>query len=173
MTTPEDPFAKPPGDQPAGGPPPGYGQPAYPPAAGQPGYGQPSNQPGGPQLAEWSDRALGGVIDWFGPNLVAFFVSFAISNALGSLLSLAALGWFLYNAYLGGATGQSYGKKIAGTRLLLEQDGQLIGGGMGIGRALLHIVDAIPCYVGFLWPLWDDKKQTFADKILKTVVVKV
>jgi uncharacterized RDD family membrane protein YckC len=28
------------------------------------------------------------------------------------------------------------------------------------------------CYVGYLWPLWDDKRQTFADKILGTVVVE-
>jgi len=64
------------------------------------------------------------------------------------------------------------GKKWAGTRVLREQDGQVIGGGMGIARYILHILDAIPCYLGFLWPLWDAKKQTFADKILKTVVVK-
>ncbi|MDQ1539752.1 MAG: hypothetical protein QOH29_478, partial [Actinomycetota bacterium] len=28
-------------------------------------------------------------------------------------------------------------------------------------------------YLGYLWPLWDSKRQTFADKILKTVVVNV
>jgi uncharacterized RDD family membrane protein YckC len=25
--------------------------------------------------------------------------------------------------------------------------------------------------VGYLWPFWDDKKQTFADKIMRTIVV--
>ena len=77
----------------------------------------------------------------------------------------------LYNAYLSGVTGQSIGKKQAGIRLLRESDGQVIGGGLGIGRYFLHILDALPCYIGFLWPLWDAKKQTFADKILHTVVV--
>jgi hypothetical protein len=48
----------------------------------------------------------------------------------------------------------------------------VIGGGMGIGRHLLHILDALPCYLGFLWPLWDGKRQTFADKIVKSVVVR-
>ena len=28
-------------------------------------------------------------------------------------------------------------------------------------------------YLGYLWPLWDDKRQTFADKILSTVVVEM
>ena len=45
------------------------------------------------------------------------------------------------------------------------------GVGLSIGRAFLHIVDALPCYLGYLWPLWDQKRQTFTDKILNTVVV--
>jgi uncharacterized RDD family membrane protein YckC len=126
-----------------------------------------------PQLASWGDRALGGLIDWLGPSLVANAFSFAVNRALGTLLGLAAFAWTLYNAYLGGSTGQSTGKKIAGIKLLREQDGGLLGGGAGIGRAFVHILDALPCYLGFLWPLWDDKRQTFADKIMKTVVVKV
>jgi uncharacterized RDD family membrane protein YckC len=127
---------------------------------------------GMPQLAGWGDRALGALVDWFGPSLVASLIRVGISNSLGLLLNLAAFAWFLYNAYLAGSTGQSTGKKIAGIKLLREQDGGLLGGGAGIGRAFVHILDAIPCYLGFLWPLWDAKKQTFADKIMKTVVVK-
>ena len=29
------------------------------------------------------------------------------------------------------------------------------------------------CYIGFLFPLWDAKRQTFADKIMTTVCVPV
>ena len=50
--------------------------------------------------------------------------------------------------------------------------GQPIGGGMSFVRQLLHIVDGLPCYIGYLWPLWDDKRQTFSDKIMTTVVVR-
>ena len=32
------------------------------------------------------------------------------------------------------------------------------------------ILDAV-AYVGYLWPLWDDKRQTFADKIMRTIVI--
>jgi uncharacterized RDD family membrane protein YckC len=32
-------------------------------------------------------------------------------------------------------------------------------------------VDAFICYIGFLWPLWDTKRQTLADKIMQTVVI--
>jgi hypothetical protein len=35
----------------------------------------------------------------------------------------------------------------------------------------MHWVDQMACYVGYLWPLWDNKRQTFADKIMGTVCV--
>ena len=153
-------------NDPSGG---GYGAPPPPPPGPQ--YGA---APGwsGPPLAEWPDRALSNLIDYFGPALVAGFVQNFVSFALGQLLYLVALGWGIYNAYLAGQSGQSTGKKQNGTRLVSEATGQPIGGGAGIGRFFLHILDAIPCFLGFLWPLWDAKKQTFADKIVSTVVVR-
>ena len=63
------------------------------------------------------------------------------------------------------------GKKIAGVKIVSEQTGMPIGGGMGIVRQFAHFIDGLPCYIGYLWPLWDAKKQTFADKIAKTVVI--
>lgn len=38
-------------------------------------------------------------------------------------------------------------------------------------RDLLHTVDGF-FYVGYLWPLWDAERQTFADKIVQTVAVR-
>jgi uncharacterized RDD family membrane protein YckC len=180
MTTPEDPFATPEQPPPSYGQPPAYGQPpgaaGQPPAYGPPGqapYGQPvSSGWQGPPLASWGQRVQSSFIDYFGLALLGSLVQYLISRPLGLLISLAAVVWGVYNAYQQGETGQSYGKKIAGTRLLREQDGQLLGGGLGIGRFFLHILDALPCYLGFLWPLWDAKKQTFADKIVKSVVIK-
>jgi len=54
-----------------------------------------------------------------------------------------------------------------------EIDGQVVGAGTSVGRGFLHIIDGLPLYLGYLWPLWDAKKQTFADKIVQTVVVKI
>ena len=138
------------------------------------GYGaQPPGGYDGPPMAyaEYPQRVLSALIDTVGGFIVAGLL-YAVSRPLGSLVWLAALGWAIYNAYLGGETGQSYGKKTIGTRLVLEATGQPVGGGLGIGRFFLHIVDSIPCYIGYLWPLWDAKKQTFADKLVKTLVVK-
>jgi uncharacterized RDD family membrane protein YckC len=129
-------------------------------------------------MAEWPKRAGAFTIDAFGPYIVVLvlYVFFGVlSDALGFLIGtvgwLAALAWALYNAYLAGQTGQSYGMQQFKIRLLRESDGQPIGGGMGIARVFINIVNSIPCYVGWLWPLWDPKKQTFTDKILSTVVI--
>jgi uncharacterized RDD family membrane protein YckC len=88
---------------------------------------------------------------------------------IGAVLSLAVT---LFLAYREGTTGQTPGKRIVGIRLLKEYDGSTMGFGLGFGRRLLHFLDAICCGIGYLWPLWDQKNQTFADKIVHTVVVK-
>ena len=49
--------------------------------------------------------------------------------------------------------------------------GQPIGALMTFARQLVHLLDALACYIGYLWPLWDAKRQTFADKIMSTVVI--
>ena len=78
-----------------------------------------------------------------------------------------------YNRWFqAGKTGQSWGKKVLGIRLVGEQTGQPIDAGMAFVRDLTHFIDGIICYIGFLFPLWDAKKQTLADKIIKTLVVR-
>lgn len=187
MTAPQDPFAAPGGGaEPAGQgapqvPPPGYGQP---PAQGTGQYGAPQQYAGpggwqGPPLAGWGSRVGSAIIDAL-PALVIEIVGLglgaAIGGGVGGLLTalgiLGAIGWVIYNLVQQGKTGQGLGKRALKTRLLREQDGQVVGPGLSIGRAFVHVVDGI-FYLGYLWPLWDSKKQTFADKILKTVVVKV
>jgi uncharacterized RDD family membrane protein YckC len=86
------------------------------------------------------------------------------------VLSLVVSGYNRW--YQAGKTGQSWGKKALGIRLVGEQTGQPIGAGLAFGRDIAHFVDAIICYIGFLFPLWDAKKQTLADKIVKTLVVR-
>ena len=73
--------------------------------------------------------------------------------------------------YRQGTTGQSLGKTVGKTKLVSEDTGQPLGFGQAFLRQLVHILDALPCYVGFLSPLWDEKNQTWADKIMHTAVV--
>ncbi|HWH29810.1 MAG TPA: RDD family protein [Mycobacteriales bacterium] len=161
-----------------------YGAPQGYPPPGAYGGGTPSpfGQPGGPQLASWGSRVGATLIDFLivlaimVAGLVLGAVFGIVSDGLGGLVAVlgyvAALGFYFWQLWVQGETGQTIGKKQVGISLRREQDGGTVGGGLSIGRYFVHFVDAIPCYVGYLWPLWDDKKQTFADKILNTVVVK-
>ncbi|HVD14596.1 MAG TPA: RDD family protein [Actinomycetota bacterium] len=75
--------------------------------------------------------------------------------------------------YLQGTTGQSWGKRIIGLRLVRMADGQPVGGGMSFVRDVAHTIDGLICNIGYLMPLWDDRRQTIADKLLNTVVLDV
>ncbi len=61
---------------------------------------------------------------------------------------------------------------MVGIRLIRVADGQVVGFGMAFVRNLCHILDGF-CYLGYLWPLSDDKRQTLADKIMNSIVVQV
>jgi uncharacterized RDD family membrane protein YckC len=97
-------------------------------------------------------------------------------SALGSILSLvfglAGLAFWLWNSgYRQGTTGSSIGKSVLKFKVISEKTGQPIGFGLSVVRQIAHVVDAIICYIGFLFPLWDAKRQTLADKIMTTICV--
>jgi uncharacterized RDD family membrane protein YckC len=90
---------------------------------------------------------------------------------VGAGIQLLGTGWTLYNRWLvAGRTGQSLGKRVTKIKLVGELTDAPIGPMNAFLRDLVHILDGM-AYVGYLWPLWDDKRQTFADKIVRTVVV--
>ena len=73
--------------------------------------------------------------------------------------------------YRQGTTGSSIGKSVLKFKVVSEKTWQPIGFGMSIVRQIAHIVDSLVCYIGYLFPLWDAKRQTLADKIMTTVCV--
>jgi uncharacterized RDD family membrane protein YckC len=119
-------------------------------------------------LADWGTRAVGAIIDW----LPAAILSAVFSRAgfLGFIAWAVSVAYWAWIGHLDGLTGQSPGKAIMGIRLVNEK-GELIGSGPGIGRKFAHIVDFLICGLGFLLPLVDAKRQTIADKLLQTYVV--
>ncbi len=181
-------------------PPPGFGPPGY--TNQPPGYGYPpaGYAPRSP-YAHWVQRLGAAVIDGLIVGIPAMILDVLgdllgftpitctidmdgnrfctggditttglVLIGLGALISI--LGG-LYLVYMEGTTGQTPGKRVLGIRLVRESDGQVMGFGWALVRSVCHILDALPCYLGFLWPLWDEKRQTFADMIMKTVVVPV
>ena len=180
-----------------GPPPPGY--PAAPTFPAAPGYGQ-SYPPAGYAMplrsdyTSWGRRVGANLID-SAPYLVGYclfmggYVYWAIQLSLtastatpdwttglapmliGLAIMLLATGWALWNRWItAGRTGQSIGKRVTHCRLISETTNAPIGATNAFLRDLVHIVDGA-AYIGYLWPLWDDKRQTFADKIMRTIVV--
>jgi uncharacterized RDD family membrane protein YckC len=83
---------------------------------------------------------------------------------------LVALAFVIWNyGYRQGKTGSSIGKSIMKFKVVSEKTGEPIGFGMSIVRQIAHVADSIICGIGYLFPLWDGKRQTFADKIMTTV----
>lgn len=90
------------------------------------------------------------------------------------LLSVGGLAYLVWNyGYRQGTIGSSIGKSVLKFKVVSETTGQPIGFGMSVVRQLAHFIDAIICFVGFLFPLWDAKRQTLADKIMTTVCVPI
>ncbi|WP_051967040.1 RDD family protein [Kitasatospora mediocidica] len=122
-----------------------------------------------PVLAGWWLRFQSGLIDALIAGVPGLLLRFTTGSALlGDLLQLCIMAAI---AYQEGTTGQSPGKKTVGTMVLREEDGQLLGAGRAIARRFLHALDALCCLLGYLWPLWDAKRQTFADKLVSSVVI--
>ncbi len=90
------------------------------------------------------------------------------------LATLVGLAYWIWNrGYRQGTTGSSLGKTVMKIKVVSETTGQPIGFGLSVVRDLAHFVDAVICLIGFLFPLWDAKRQTLADKIMTTVVLPI
>lgn len=177
-------------------PPPTGGLPTgYPPVAPvQPAYATPSgllaetplrgdNAPwrrrAGAYLADHLPGFVGLIVFYTGAIPVAFSLGRGQVDttpqlrpvAVGALIVLVGIGWNVYNRWLlGGRTGQSVGRRLTGTWLVSRKTGRPIGALNAFLRDLLHLADGLLC-VGYLWPLWDAERQTFADKLMHTVAV--
>ncbi|MCX5448701.1 RDD family protein [Streptomyces libani] len=100
----------------------------------------------------------------------------ASSTPVGAII-LSVLAWLLmiggtfFLIAKEGSTGQTPGKKALGVKVVKESTGQPLGFGMTFVRYLCRYLNGLLCGIGWLWPLWDDKNQTFADKMVATVAV--
>ena len=152
------------------------------------------------EFASWGRRVLGYLIDWFLGAVagIPFFVGYAmgaseirlridnngnevldpssdISAASYGMLALGLailIAFWIYNVVIRqGRTGYTLGKTVVGIRLVRASTGAPMGAGWSFLRQIAHYVDSLVCYLGWLWPLWDQRNQTLADKIMGTVVI--
>ncbi len=72
-----------------------------------------------------------------------------------------------------GRTGQSLGKSRMGLRLVDDRTGRPIGAGMCFVREFVSGLVNSVVYLSYLWMLWDENRQTVADKAAHSTVVKL
>jgi hypothetical protein len=146
----------------------------------------------GDKLANWPRRVAAALIDLLATAPGIFLFSVGVSTysagqqaynqsemgtgtAVGWIGGLMTLLIIAYNRWrLQGKTGQSWGKRALRLKLVRMADKEPIGGRMAFVRDLTHVLDWLPFPtfpIGFLFPLWDAVRQTFADKVMKTVVI--
>jgi len=96
-----------------------------------------------------------------------------IVSILGFLFQLigwaASVGYYIYFT----AKGQTLGKKALKIRVVRVENGEVPGYTKAFLREVVgKMVSAMVFGLGYLWMLWDGKKQTWHDKIAGTIVVK-
>jgi uncharacterized RDD family membrane protein YckC len=96
------------------------------------------------------------------------FLGFAII-----FIGTFVMGYFLWGRPVGQGH-QTIGQKLAGVRVVDAQTGDpTLGTGRAYGRWLFRsTVSTWLCYLGYLWSLWDDRKQAWQDMVVNTIVLK-
>lgn len=197
MGTPQGPHR---GWGPPGPPPQPYGRAGYGPPPVAAGY-HPTG-PGAPRYANWLERAGATLIDgvlqllMLAPFAAGGFVydfgtdchvrgdgmpacgggSSPGLQTAGTVLMIAgialSLAFWLWNRCVRQGRGRSIGKSALGLTVVTSREGRPIGTWRSIWRELAHLLNDWSCWLGYLWALWDDRRQTWSDKVSGAVVIK-
>jgi uncharacterized RDD family membrane protein YckC len=142
----------------------------------------------GRRLASWGSRVVSYIIDAiFGlllaaPGGILLGIGEAIHGGVagaliaigGVLLAIGVIVQIWQSGWRQGALGQSWGKVIMGLRTVDAESMRPIGGPKGLLRWLVDTVIGwfgILWILNYLWPLWDQRNQTWADKAVGSVVL--
>lgn len=143
-----------------------------------------------PELASFWDRlvaylidyTLSGVISAVGFFILAVFAA-VIAAALGAgndgaytaaligglpMLIFFGVGY----TWFGNALGGTPGKRFTGLGVVSLPDGGQLGLWRGFVRFIIQALGALPLYLGWLWSIWDPKKQAWHDKAARSIVVR-
>jgi uncharacterized RDD family membrane protein YckC len=117
-----------------------------------------------------------GMILQFGLAIVFGVVSrgnegmIAIGSLLGSLVNFGVtLVYFV--GYETSAKQGTWGKQIVGIKVT-DMKGQRITTGQAVGRFFAKIISGLTCGIGYMMPLFTDKKQTLHDLICGCLALK-
>ncbi len=136
--------------------------------------------------AGFGDRLFGDVCDGVIALLIALPAYFLVDRLMlgqdagylddeGPFGAADAVLWvfFFWNlTYLVGKTGQSWGRKVAGLKVV-GREGGAIGFWRSLGRNLFAAFISAPLlYLGFLWVIWDSQRQAWHDKVFRSYVLR-
>lgn len=139
--------------------------------------GRPVDSPGMVLAGFWR-RVLAQVIDclWTLPlSLVLALVGAGLRGggetpALSELLQALILALIVLIFWAGRQA--TPGKWVLGLRIVAAEDGGHVPIGRLVARYLGYILSSIPFGLGFLWMLWDPRRQCWHDKMARTLVVR-
>lgn len=126
--------------------------------------------------ATWATRAGALGLDILpGAALLATAALVALSVPLRSTLwwvcvfigAVAALSTAFNRLVLPAIAGQSVGRAVFGITIV-RRDGAAVGAWLLLLRDVAHLLDTAAVFIGWLWPLWDPRRRTFADVLLRT-----
>ncbi|MET0898091.1 MAG: RDD family protein [Mycobacterium sp.] len=131
-----------------------------------------------PPPARWPARAAAFAIDVFiGTGVITTLLLVAWSTeqrswlwwvcvvAAGVVLLTIAVNRLLLPVLVG----WSLGRALFGLRVV-RRDGSPVGPWRLLLRDLAHVLDTAALLLGWLWPLWDSRRRTFADLLVGTEV---
>lgn len=139
-----------------------------------------------PAYATWGQRVLAAILDnailagvtWLAlgagfqhPTLTPGIGANGDGGRIGDPLLLIPVGTLVILLVLQAVTGWTPGKLVVGIRVVREDRPGPAGLWTTLSRWVLHLLDAI-LLIGYLRPLWHEKRQTFADTIAHTVVLQ-
>jgi Mce-associated membrane protein len=103
-------------------------------------------------LTAWSTPQYG----WLWWLCVAAAAVVLLSTAVNRLLLPVVTGW-------------SIGRALLGIEVV-HRDGTPVGPWRLLARDSAHVLDTVALFLGWLWPLWDSRRRTFADLLARTEV---
>ncbi|CAN3126452.1 RDD family protein [Mycobacterium sp. smrl_JER01] len=132
-------------------------------------------------LATWRARAAALAVDVLpGGGVIATAALLALTAPADAwsrwvFTAVAALTLFLMavnRLVLPVATGWTLGRALSGIAVR-RADGAAVGVLRLAARDLAHVLDTLALFIGWLWPLWDRRRRTFADLLARTEVHRV
>ncbi len=94
-------------------------------------------------------------------------------NLLNSLFSYVILLKIIYQTFFVWYYGATPGKMLMKIRVISTIDLENPAMIYALNRAIVRIISETFFYIGFLWALTNPKKETWHDKVAKTLVVNV